>query len=182
MTDNYKAFIGSWLDALGTIISALAEVRALSGLNDINNQLISIGEALQALGSAIIGTVSSTESLGFAGNWINGAGAAASSLAAYLQDIENGEENEQLEILGDTMQSLGSSISAVSDYQQGEEEMAIGNALQGLGAGLESIGGIMVLRGEGAGQIISTIGAISQMIGSNYNALIITEELYQQNN
>jgi hypothetical protein len=128
--------------------------------------------------TAIMGTASSTEPMNFAGNWINGAGAATSSLAAYLQDIENGEENERLEILGDSLQSLGSSTSAISNYRQGDDEMAIGNGLQGLGAGLESIGGVMVLRGEGAGQILLTIGAIAQLIGSNYNALIITEELY----
>ncbi|WP_062047264.1 hypothetical protein [Bacillus sp. JCM 19034] len=183
MTDEEKLLTGSWLDAIGTLISAAAEIRALAGLNDINNKLVAIGEGLQATGTFLIGTVTTDDPLNFAGNWIDGAGAATSALAAYLQDIdeENEEDSNRLGILGDTFQAMGASISALADHIAGEEEYAIGNALQGLGAGLEAIGGVYDLRGRKEGQLITTIGAILQALGSNYGAALLTRETFNLN-
>lgn len=180
MEDKYKQLIGSWADAIGTIISALAEVRESAGRNEINNRLIMVGEGLQAAGTAIIGTTPITDPLDFFGNWTNSAGAATSSTAAYLQGIdpENGDEGLRLEILGDSLQSLGASASAVASHMSGEERKAIGEGLQGLGTGLEAIGSALELRGEENTQILLVIGATLQAIGSNFNAIIITEEVF----
>ncbi len=79
MDDEYKIVAGNWLDAIGNIISAIAEIRTLAGINDINNQLVEIGEGLQAVGNSLIGTVETDDYLDFSGNWIEGAGAVASS-------------------------------------------------------------------------------------------------------
>lgn len=84
MLDDDKLVTGAWLDAIGTIMSAVAEVRTLAGLNDINKKLVAIGEGLQAVAAIFIGTVTEEDPLNFLGNWIDGAGAAASSLGAYL--------------------------------------------------------------------------------------------------
>lgn len=179
MNDAYKQMIGSWIDAIGTMISGFSELRELAGLDEINNQLSVIGEALQAIGPAIAGSVQTTDSLDFAGNWINSAGAAASSVAAYLQGIENREEYIQLEVLGDSLQSLGGFASAVANYRTGEYQEAKGDALQGLGAGLEAIGSSYELRGrEYIGQIFSTIGELLQAFGANYNARIMTDKYF----
>ncbi|MDT8861406.1 hypothetical protein N0O92_14385 [Alkalihalobacillus sp. MEB130] len=182
MNDNHKLLTGAWLDAIGTIISAIAEVRALAGLNTINNRLVTVGEGLQAVGTLLVGTVTTDDPLNFAGNWIDGAGAATSSIAAYLQDVD--DENEidytQIEILGDALQSMGASISATADHLMGEQEYALGNSLQGLGAGLEAIGGVYKLnQREENGQLLTTIGAIIQALGSNYNALIAARDMMQ---
>ncbi|GAE24398.1 hypothetical protein JCM9140_317 [Halalkalibacter wakoensis JCM 9140] len=181
MKDEEKLLTGAWLDAIGTLISATAEMRALAGLDEINNKLITIGEGLQAVGTLLIGTVTTDDPLNFTGNWIDGAGAATSALAAYIQDVgdENMVDGLRLGILGDVFQSMGASISSLADHLMGEEGYAIGNALQGLGAGLEAIGGVYDLKGREEGQIITTIGAILQALGSNINAVIITRETFQ---
>ncbi|MBU8908846.1 DUF6944 family repetitive protein [Desertibacillus haloalkaliphilus] len=180
--DEYKLLSGAWLDAIGTIVSAIAEGRELAGIQNSNELLVTIGEGLQAVGSLLIGTVATDNVLDFTGNWIDGVGASASSLGAYLQAFdENGDDNIRLEALGDTFQSMGSSISAAADHFEGEHDYAIGNATQALGAGLEAIAGVFRLneRGEEA-QPISTIGAVLQAIGSNFNAILYTNELREQ--
>lgn len=182
MLDDDKLVTGAWLDAIGTIMSAVAEVRTLAGLNEINKKLVAIGEGLQAVGAILIGTVTEEDPLNFLGNWIDGAGAAASSLGAYLQyaDAANGDDNIRLEIVGDLFQSLGSAFSASADYlsEKVDNIFAIGNGLQALGAGLEAIGGVYELNErEVDGQPITTIGAILQAVGSNLNALVLTSQL-----
>ncbi|SES16251.1 hypothetical protein SAMN05518684_109134 [Salipaludibacillus aurantiacus] len=177
MTDEQlKLFTGAWLDAIGSILSASATAGNFGGLNEINNKLTAVGEGLQAAGTLINGTVSTDDPLDFAGNWIDGAGAATSSLAAYWQYIgdENGADNMRLDILGDSLQSMGASISALSDYSAGEAGMAAGNALQGLGAGLEAIGGTYELRKKEEAQLLITVGAALQAIGASLIAILVT--------
>ncbi|UTR16794.1 hypothetical protein MM221_09900 [Salipaludibacillus sp. LMS25] len=178
VVDDEKLLVGAWLNAIGTIISAAAEVRALAGFDDINNRLVSIGEGLQAVGTSIAGTVPEDNPLNFAGDWIDGAGAALASIAAYLQDIddENGVDNIRLEALGDAFQSMGAAMSALGDYVTGEYGYALGNTLESLGAGLESIGATYEIREQEGGQALITIGAIIQATGANYNALLLSRE------
>lgn len=178
--EETKVVTGSWLDAIGTIISAIAEVRKLIGLNDVNNKLVVLGEAMQAIGALVIGTVSTEDPLNFTGNFIDGAGAATSSMAAYLQDQEqeNGEDSIRLGIFGDSLQSLGALLSALSDHLSGQDAYALGNLLQGFGAALEAIGGVYQLNNrENEAQLITTIGAIILSIGSNFNAINATRDL-----
>ncbi|MFN7252021.1 MAG: DUF6944 family repetitive protein [Anaerobacillus sp.] len=180
MTDDYKLVTGAWMEAIGTIISALAETRELVGITEFNNRIVAVGKGLQAVGSMLIGTVETDDPLNFAGNWIDGAGAAGSSIASYLKYLEpeNREANIRLEILGDSFQSMGASISALADHLAGEEALALGNAAQGLGAGLEAIGANYRLKDRREeGQSLITIGAIIQAIGANSNAIVITRQL-----
>lgn len=180
--DDNKLVTGAWLDAVGTIISAFAETRELVGITQFNNRLVAIGEGLQAVGTMLVGTVTTDNPLNFAGNWIDGAGAAGSSIASYLKYLEpeNREANIRLEILGDSFQSMGASISALADHLAGEEALAFGNAAQGLGAGLEAIGASYRLKNlREEGQTLITIGAIIQAFGANFNAIVITRELIE---
>ena len=181
--DEYNILTGAWIDALGTIISAIAEIRSLAGMNEINNKLVAIGEGLQAVGSFVIAIAPEENSYAFSGNLIDGAGASTSSLAAYLQDVEGeNSDNLRLEILGDSFQSIGASIAATGDYIIGEQLFAVGNSIQALGAGLEAIGGVYELKNKEEGaQILSTLGAISQAIGSNFVALLLTDEFIASN-
>jgi hypothetical protein len=182
VTDDYKLVTSAWLDAIGTIISALAEMRELVGITEFNNRLVAIGEGLQAVGTMLVGTVTTDDPLNFAGNWIDGAGAAGSSIASYLKYLEpeNREGNIRLEILGDSFQSMGASISALADHLAGEDGLAFGNAAQGLGAGLEAIGANYILKDRREeGQLLMTIGAIIQAFGANFNAIVITREIME---
>lgn len=180
LTDDERLLTGAWLAAIGTIVSAIGEVRALAGLNNINSKLVAIGEGLQAVGALLSGTVEADDPLSFAGDWIDGAGAAAASVGAYMQylDPENGENAVRLEVIGDLFQSIGASISAYADHLAGDEQFAIANAIDGFGAGLEAIGGVYKLNDrEEEGQPIITIGAIIQAIGANLNAILLTKKL-----
>ncbi|OIJ11822.1 hypothetical protein BKP37_15400 [Anaerobacillus alkalilacustris] len=181
---NSHVLIGAWLIAIGTIVAAIAEVRELVGLNEVNNKLVAIGEGIQAVGAMLGGLETIDDPLNFVGDWIDGAGAATSSYAAYLQDKdeESDEDTARLEILGASLQSMGASMSAVADKLAGEDILSFGNVMQGFGAGLEAIGGIYDLNEkENEGQPIITIGAIIQALGANLNAVVITKDLIKEN-
>ncbi|SES64824.1 hypothetical protein SAMN05216389_101241 [Oceanobacillus limi] len=178
MTDEEKLVTGAWIDAAGTIIAAIASNRAFEESPSISNKLTAVGDGLQAVGTAFMASVTTDNHLSFTGNWIDTIGAAATSLAEYMQGLDETVDADfiRLEVLGESFQSIGASMSSFASYLLGEKELAIGNALQGLGAGLEAIGSVHELKGNQAGQIIGAIGAILQAIGSNYYAVVVTKE------
>lgn len=166
---------GAWVDAIGTIVSAYAELREISGFNDENDKIVSIGEGLQAVGTAMMGIVTTEDLMNFAGTWVDAAGAATASLAAYRQSVEGGESdaNLRLEVLGDTFQAMGSAMSALAEYRAGVPYA--GNVLQSLGATLEALGALFEQKSrEEQGQMLATVGAIIQATGANLNAVLIS--------
>ncbi len=179
--DDYKALIGAWIDAIGTIITAYSEMRAYVGLDEYNNQLVAIGDGLQALGTMIVGTVTEEYPIIFTGSWTQGAGAATSSYAAYLRQVEGeDDENVRLEIVGDSLQSLGASLVAFGEYSKGNNLYALTSSLQSLGAGLEAIAANYELASRPEARLIAMLGASIQALGSNLFAIKVTKEFVEE--
>ncbi|MGM0901097.1 MAG: DUF6944 family repetitive protein [Bacillota bacterium] len=119
--DDFKVLIGAWTDVVGKILSAYSEMRAFVGLDEYNNQLVAIGEGLQALGTMIVGTTTEETPIIFAGSWIDGTGAATSSYAAYLRQVQGeNDDNIRLEILGDSLQAMGAFFVSFGEYLRGQ--------------------------------------------------------------
>jgi hypothetical protein len=180
--DDFKALIGAWTDAVGTILSAYSEMRAFVGLDEYNNQLVAVGEGLQALGTMVVGTTTEDAPILFVGNWIDGTGAATSSYAAYLRQVQGeNEDNVRLEILGDSLQALGSFFAAFGEYLRGEDVYTFASSLQSLGAVLEAIAGNYELANRTEARLLALIGSSIQALGSNLFAIAVTKELLQEN-
>ncbi|SDB83928.1 DUF6944 family repetitive protein [Shouchella lonarensis] len=186
MTENGVLMTGAWIVAIGTIVSAGADIRELESSSPINARKMAVGEALQAFGAMLIGTVPTDSMMEFYGTWIDGAGAATSSYSAYLQSIdpENSTRYSRIEVVGDTLQSLGASMGAIAAYEEGDPAF-VGDTFQSVGAGLEAIGAVLEIKErERQGLLIGTVGAIFQMLGANLNAILITtedsEEVYEE--
>lgn len=178
--EDVKSLSGNWLLTIGAIIVAIAESRELVGLNQVNNKLISTGEAVEALGTSLISMTETDDPINFFGYWTNTAGAATTSVAAYLQDMEDEmvqEDGLNLEVLGEGLQSIGASISSYADLRMGNERSAIGNGIQGLGSAVETIGAVFEIRKKPVGQLLAAIGAIIVAIGSKFGAIVTTKEI-----
>ncbi|MBM7542646.1 DUF6944 family repetitive protein [Amphibacillus cookii] len=164
---------GSLIVALGTNISVVAETREAMGIEAYNDLLATIGEGLQAIGAFLIGTIPDDDFLSFSGNWIDGVGAAMSSLGSYLAHTNtvDSDQSKRIIVVGDSFQSMGASISALADYEDGNINSARGNVTQALGAGLEAIGTLLIINeSPESGQLIVVIGSTLQAIGGNYIA------------
>lgn len=178
--DDFKVLIGAWTDAVGTILSAYSEMRAFVGLDEYNNQLVAVGEGLQALGTMIVGTTTEETPIIFAGSWIDGTGAATSSYAAYLRQVQGeNDDNIRLEILGDSLQAMGAFFVSFGEYLRGEDVYAVANSLQSLGAGIEAIAGNYELANRTEARLLALIGSSIQALGSNFFAVTVTKELLQ---
>lgn len=176
--DEFKAMVGAWSDAGGTILSAIAETRVYHGLEEWNNYMIAIGEALQAFGEILVGTSGHDGPLFYLGSWINEAGAATSSIAAYLTAVEGDQDAYiHIQILGEALQSMGSAFQSYGDYLLGNYIFSAGNALQSLGAGLESIAGLYDLQGKDEARLLAMIGSWIQASGSNLFAVEMTKNI-----
>ncbi|WP_017473023.1 DUF6944 family repetitive protein [Amphibacillus jilinensis] len=164
---------GALIIALGTNISAVAESRQAMGIEAYGDLLATIGEGLQAVGAFVIGTVPDEGILSFSGNWIDGIGAATSSVGSYLAltNTVDRDQSERIIVIGDSFQSMGASMSALSDYEADNVNSARGNVTQALGAGLEAIGTLLIINDNPeSGQLIVAIGSTLQAIGANYIA------------
>lgn len=181
MNEEKKILIGSWIDAIGTDLVALGEMRELVGINTINNKIVAIGEALEALGTFLIGSGVADDPINFTGNLVDGFGAATAMAGNYKQylDPENGDESISYEILGDILQAVGAAVAAKAEKKSGQLVQTLGNVLQSLGAGLEAFGAYLLLNDEEElGQWIVAKGAVIQSLGSNIFALIATKDYF----
>ncbi|UOE94471.1 hypothetical protein [Alkalihalobacillus sp. LMS39] len=177
MTDGQLTITGSWLDAIGQTLSAIAYTSLLRGVRgpeeEIYQRLIVVGEGLQAVGNSL-NAVEEDEPVVALGDWVEAAGAATSSYANARQLDGETLEYQQLEVLGDALQSLG---PAISNLVEEDGRFIVGNNLQTIGAALEATGGIFEIRSdEQKGLFLSTIGNWLQAAGTTLQAIIITRE------
>ncbi|WP_096201828.1 DUF6944 family repetitive protein [Bacillus sp. FJAT-45350] len=166
---------GSWLDAIGQILSSIGETRNLVGLDDdLVYEIIKIGEGLQAFGNALQ-AIDEEEPIAEIGDWIEAAGAATASIAAARQLEEESIDNVRLEALGDSLQALGPVLASLVEE---DRRLLVSYFLQSIGAGLEAIGAVSEIHGkEGKGDILSTVGSWTQTSGSILQAVIVTYKI-----
>ncbi|MDE5415181.1 DUF6944 family repetitive protein [Alkalihalobacterium chitinilyticum] len=174
MSEQYVAVTGSWLDAIGQILSAIGYTLQLQEERDANIRKVVIGEGVQAVGNALQAVVEE-DPIARTGDWIEAGGAATTSIAVALQLEEENLEYQRLEVVGDSLQSLGPAISAsVED----NNELFVALYLQSIGAAIEAIGGLKEIRGLGRlGLQFSAIGNWIQVLGTTLQAVVLTREL-----
>lgn len=177
MANASKLLIGSWLNAIGTILVALTEINELRSDDRINDKIISIGEVLESVGSYLMAIDEKEEADNFTGNMMESVGSTIAAIGNYTLylDPSSLEDGLAYEIIGDLVQAIGSSISAYKSFENEDEKQLLGNVLQSLGAGLEALGAYFELEGnEGIGNFIAAKGAIIQSVGSVIFASVTT--------
>ncbi|MFE7063380.1 DUF6944 family repetitive protein [Sutcliffiella sp. NPDC057660] len=178
MNDEKKILAGSWIQAIGTVLSAISSTRFLVRGEEESDGLDIVGNVLQATGNALEADGQEGFSYGRIGNGIQAVGniTVISGLVLPEEKIIRGK----LFITGNLFQALGAATALGEEWEATDADaMAIiGNILQVIGNSLQAIGGAEEIRtgeSENTDAVITT-GSWIQAIGAVILALEITKE------
>ncbi|GAK00013.1 hypothetical protein [Geomicrobium sp. JCM 19055] len=130
---EYPALIGSWAQAIGTVISAIGGTPILV-IGDGNQPYAIIGNSLQAVGAAVLADEADNV-LDQYGNIIPAIGNVIVLRGVFLDDLD-------LAITGDLFQATGGSLSIYTAIQDEELVDFYANGLQVVGNGAQALAGI----------------------------------------
>lgn len=192
VNNQLKEIIGSWIQAIGTVISAIGNTPSSVIKSEFRYNLDLWGNVLQATGNALVADSQETISLEKIGNKVQAIGNTA-VIAGMVITFK--EETKQLLIIkGNWLQAVGGGI-ALSDeleHRATPEQTfnIIGNLLQVIGNSLQAIGGIYELENNDEkkdensidGQSLQVNGSWIQAVGSVISAIGQTKEEMRGNN
>lgn len=172
MEDEIKAVTSAWVQAAGTIISAVGSTPLNNLTEEFKTSLSIIGNVLQAVGSALMADTIEETTLEKIGLEIQAIG-NITVVAAYT--LTNDEETKtQLDMKGNLLQVLGgvAGIEEILDEKpslirqlnlSGTFLQAVGNSMQALAGGRE-LRGIDAENMNAAGSWIQAAGSVIQAI------------------
>lgn len=164
-----EAQMSAWLEAIGTILSAIgstpSKILPASVLNDLNL----IGNVLQAVGSGII--PEDEEYLDQVGSKIQALGNIVTIQGFFVEDQQT---SQLLNTQGNLIQALGGGVSLDFENNQTVNEALnnIGNAIQIIGNAYQAIS-INYPSNSKKAQELNTIGSWIQAVGSVLSALTV---------
>ncbi|WP_289315489.1 hypothetical protein [Peribacillus sp. NJ4] len=148
MDSQFKETFGSWTQAIGTVISAIAGTPSNVLGEEFSEKLDLIGNELQATGNAILADAEETWSLDKFGNVIQVIGNSTVILGLVIDYDEI--TKQELIIKGNLIQALGGGTAVAGAFENPDEpEQAFnvtGNLLQAIGNSMQAIGGIVELK------------------------------------
>lgn len=174
MGNEFKATFGAWVQAVGTVLSAIGNTPNKYVSEDTLKNIDIIGNELQATGNALeADTIDDPFNLTKIGNQIQSIG-NLTVMTGLIIDF-NEVTKQELNIRGNLLQALGGS-AAVADSLDEERTLdellsIYGNALQVIGNSLQAISGILELNNEDSGDL-NVAGSWIQAIGSVLSALV----------
>ncbi|WP_241663252.1 DUF6944 family repetitive protein [Peribacillus simplex] len=148
MDSQFKETFGSWTQAIGTVISAVAGTPSKVLDEEFRTNLDLIGNELQATGNALLADAEETWSLDKFGNIIQAIGNSTVILGLVIDFDEI--TKQELIIKGNLIQALGGGTALAGAYENPDEPEqafnATGNLLQAIGNSMQAIGGIAELK------------------------------------
>jgi hypothetical protein len=174
MGNEFKATFGAWIQAIGTVLSAIGNTPIKSVSEDTLENIDIVGNELQAAGNALeADAIKNPGNLTKIGNQIQSIGNLI-VISALMIDF-NEVTRQELDIKGNLLQALGGS-AAVADSLDEERTLdellsIYGNALQVIGNSLQAVSGILELNNEDSGDL-NVIGSWIQAVGSILSALV----------
>ncbi|WP_233880080.1 DUF6944 family repetitive protein [Virgibacillus halodenitrificans] len=167
MDNRTKALVGSWIQAVGTTMSAISNTSLTIREEAFSSYLDLWGNVLQGTGNALVADSEEELSLDKWGNKIQSTGNLV-NVVGFLADVSEEVETE-LNIKGNLIQSAGGSLSFADALNEDLTESSFydiyGNLLQIIGNSMQGIAGIKELK-SADGELINTIGGWIQAVGS----------------
>jgi hypothetical protein len=146
MESQLKEVFGAWIQAIGTVIAAVASTPSLN--EDIQESLNLWGNALQGTGNALLADAEEGFSLGKLGNQVQAIGNTTVIAGLLLPVME--EAKQKLDINGNLLQAIGGGIALPDDLMGAPSDIRTlniaGNVLQIIGNLLQAKGGIEELQ------------------------------------
>jgi hypothetical protein len=174
MGNEFKATLGAWIQAIGTVLSAIGNTPIKSVSEDTLANIDIVGNELQATGNALeADAIKDPGNLTKIGNQIQSIG-NLTVMSSLMIDF-NEATKQELNIKGNLLQAFGGS-AAVADSLDEERTLdellsIYGNALQVIGNSLQAVSGILELNNEDSGDL-NVIGSWIQVVGSILSALV----------
>ncbi|QFT90356.1 hypothetical protein FIU87_17080 [Bacillus sp. THAF10] len=173
--DVGKSLVGSWVQALGTILAAVGSTPSLVEQEELERDFGLVGNVLQATGNGL--EVDSQEDWDFGsyGGIIQATGNLTVT-TAYIKDVSEVTEIK-LFITGNLLQALGA-VTALESVEEAYE--VVGFYLQAIGNSLQALGDSRRLKIDdtifmsnpdvivAVGSWIQTIGTILLALGKTY--------------
>lgn len=167
MNNQSKVLIGAWIQAIGTIISAIANIPIRTNEQEQSTSLDLWGNVLQGTGNALLADSEVGFSLDKVGNKVQAIGNIV-NVFGLLANISE-EMESKLNIKGNLIQAAGGSLSFADGLNEEFTPASFyenyGNLLQIIGNSMQSIAENKELK-TGDGEILNTIGGWIQAIGS----------------
>ncbi|PKG22527.1 DUF6944 family repetitive protein [Niallia nealsonii] len=182
--DNHIEISAVWIQAIGTIISAIANSSFDIFTSEQGDALDLYGNVLQATGNAIQADQQETVTFEKIGTEIQAAGnvMVAGAFICLTDHV-----NTTLFIKGNWLQAFGALVEAVDEYLDNsgpKQPLNIyGNATQAIGNSFQAIGGLQEQRNNlEKAEFLVISGSWIQAIGSILNAIGQTQEELSENN
>ncbi|PEJ60822.1 hypothetical protein CN692_01655 [Bacillus sp. AFS002410] len=171
--------IGSWVNAIGTISSAISStpMRGLKGENrkrweDISFHLDFGGNTFQAIGNIIEAFLGESSVLEDAGEIIQASGNVTVLFSLLAAEAEEEKEEEaknpdraiKLNITGNAQQAFGGLIAALEEVSEEDFDVSgfMGNFLQAIGNTLQVLGGLVELEIEDLKDYLEETGQVEE--------------------
>ena len=181
MNNNEKELLGALFSAIGTVEAAIGSTPITGIDDDVSFSLRLQGNVLQATGSALSADgQESCQSFEYVGDVIQAVG-NSTVIFGLLIPLPD-DLDDKLIIQGNWFQAVGSFVSIVDEQiQKGDLNQAlnvIGALLQGIGNSLQAIGGILQLNEETneKGLWIGVAGSWIQATGAILDLLVEIKE------
>lgn len=175
MNNNLEELLGSWIQAIGTVIDAITVTPINKFPKTIESSLFAIGNVMQATGNALLADSIQEINLDKIGNSIQSIG-NLTIVSGILMEL-NEEKEIEFFIKGNLIQALGSTLSpfSVSAEPKNKDQLLLdlGSILQAIGNSLQAISGMIVLSGNKEGKI-EFIGSWMQASGAVLQALVLS--------
>ncbi|MFB1051291.1 hypothetical protein [Paraliobacillus sp. JSM ZJ581] len=168
--DNQENIVfGGWVQAIGTVLSALGNTPNISISSEIKKDFDLIGNTLQATGNAIQVKEFTLEDLYSIGNEIQAIG-NTTVVASFLLPADQ-MTKERLDTKGNLLQALGGTVSFSENLKEKNSldvlYNGIGNVLQVIGNSLQALSS----QSKTNATLINTLGSWIQAIGAVMTAI-----------
>lgn len=145
-SNQFLETVGSWVQAIGTVLSAIANTPTLVPEEDSATNLDVVGNVLQGTGNALIADGEEGLTLNKIGSSVQAIG-NSTVITGLIGDFPE-ETKEKLVIDGNFLQALGGGVSAadITENSPAEGINIVGNLLQTIGNSLQAFAGIIDLK------------------------------------
>lgn len=142
MENNTKELFGAWIQAIGTVMSAIGSTPSLRIRSALQKDLNVWGNALQATGNSLSADAQKTINLEAIASEIQAIG-NSSVIAGLIIDFEE-ETAQRYIIMGNWLQALGGAAAVGAELQENNDKASFifnvnGNLLQSIGNSLQAI-------------------------------------------
>lgn len=175
VNNNLRELLGSWIQAIGTIIDAISNTPLYKLSETHQSNLSLIGHVMQATGNALIADSVKECNFEKIGNTIQSLGNLTIISSILIKLFE--EIKIELTIKGNLLQALGNFLSpfsgSVDDRTSNKDKLLLdlGSILQGIGNSLQALSGMLLLKGGDRGDS-HVLGSWIQASGAVLQAVV----------